>query len=46
MAWAQRATELSSSVLNLLFRDRQKKHPQVGVLEDVWIGILSYWIGN
>ena len=25
---------------------REKKHPRVGVLEDVWIGILSYWIGD
>ena len=45
MAWAQRATELSSSVLNSLFGDK-KKHPRVGVLEDVWIGILGYWIGD
>ena len=46
MVWAQHATELSSSVLNSLFGDKKIKHPRVGVLEDVWIGILGYWIGD
>ena len=46
MAWAQHATELSSSVLNSLFEDRKKTSSSWRQLEDVWIGILSYWIGD